>query len=590
MLDNMLTIEQIFQNIDCGIIVTDEKDNILIFNSFAEKLIKKKANEVIGKNILDVIPNGRLSIVNKTGKPELMYKQVLGENVVVINRTPVIIEGKPKGAIAIFNDISNLEKVKEELIQVKELENRLQLILQSVQDGICVLDGCGIITYVNAAYVNILNIKKEDILGKNINEVSPNGARSKVLASGKSIVHEIIKKDNGVTIVSNVNPIMVDGKISGVISVVKKLKEVQILTDKLNEMSAKADYLEEELIRTRKPEQVFSKFIGKSGKIVDALAVAIKAACSNATILIRGESGTGKELIAEGIHYASANCNGPFIRVNCAAIPENLLESELFGYEKGAFTGAIKRKLGKFELAHTGTIFLDEIGEMEKNMQSKILRVLQEKELQRVGGEETIKIDVRIIAATNRDLEEMVQTGDFREDLYYRLNVIPVFLPPLRERRQDIGLLVEYFMNKFQSITDKKIQCISNDAMEALLMYTWPGNIRELENTFERIYALVDGNVITLNDLPPYIRFGNVDKKTNTENEIDYNSIAREIEFSKNLLTMEEYEKIIIEKALKMYGSYNSAGKALGLTHKTVAAKARKFGIDKVTTWEKVSR
>ena len=254
----------------------------------------------------------------------------------------------------------------------------------------------------------------------------------KVLTTGESVIGAISYKENGVIIVSNVNPIIIDEEITGVVSVVKNVTEVQKLSEKLNQVSAKAEYLEEELMRTKKPDSAFSKYIGHSGKILDALATTLKAAKTDTTVLIRGESGTGKELIAEGIHFSSNNSNGSFIRVNCAAIPQTLLESELFGYEKGAFTGAIKRKLGKFELAQNGTILLDEIGEMDKSMQAKVLRVIQEKEFQRIGGEETIKINVRIIAATHRNLEEMVKLNEFREDLYYRLNVIPIFLPPLR--------------------------------------------------------------------------------------------------------------------------------------------------------------
>ncbi|WP_209701717.1 HPr family phosphocarrier protein [Clostridium algifaecis] len=594
--NSVITMGQIFQNIVNGIIVTDEKDNIIIFNSIAEKFFGIQENAAIGKKINEVIENSRLNVVNNTGKSELMIKQVIGERIVLINRTPVVIDGKVKGAIGIFQDISSFEKVKFELDEVKELQKRLQLILQSVQDGICFIDAKGNINYVNDAYINILGISRNDILEKNIREISPNGARHKVLVSGKSINNAIIKKENGITVISNINPVVVDNKIIGVVSVVKNLKQVEKLTEKLSKVSAKAEYLEEELIRTKKPEMVFSNFIGKSGKIIDALSIALKAAQSNATILIRGESGTGKELIAEGIHYASTNYKGPFIRVNCAAIPKNLLESELFGHEKGAFTGAIKRKLGKFELAQNGTMFLDEIGELEKDMQSKILRAIQEKEFQRVGGEKTIKINVRIIAATNRNLEEMVKKGEFREDLYYRLNVIPIFLPPLRDRKQDIALLVEHFMNKFKNFRNKKIRGITNEAMEAILSYPWPGNVRELENLFERLYALVDGEYITIDDMPPYIcgtKLNNkckIEDRKNVCSEEKIDSISRRILDEDDVLAMKDYEKLIIEKALKKYGSYNAAGKALGLTHKTIASKARKYNLEKKISWEKVSR
>lgn len=575
--NNTMTLEQVFSNIPNGIIATDENDIITIFNEEAERILGLSSGEVIGKDVDKVIYQSKLKEINKSGKSELMVREVINDRILLINRTPIMIDKISKGALAVFSDISNLEKVKNELKTVKELKERLQLILETVQDGICVMSSDGVITYVNRAYLRILSEKEENILNKNIRDISPDGVRRRVLETGKSVVGALSYKENDVTIVCNVNPIIVDGEITGVVSVIKNITEVKKLSEKLKKASAKAEYLEEELFRTKKPDLAFSKYIGYSGKVLDALATASKAAKTNTTVLIRGESGTGKELIAEGIHYGSKNAKGPFVRVNCAAIPQNLLESELFGHEKGSFTGAIKRKLGKFELAQNGTIFLDEIGEMDKSMQAKILRVIQEKEFQRVGGEETIKVNVRIIGATHRNLEEMVRTMEFREDLYYRLNVIPIFLPPLRERRQDIAPLLEHFINKISKNIGKNISLVKNDAMEALLNYSWPGNVRELENLVERLVALNENQVIDLDDLPSYMR----QERPMKQEKAHITSIIED-----DILPLKEYEKIIIEKALKKYGSYNAAGKVLGLTHKTVAAKARQYGIEKKISWE----
>lgn len=575
--NNTMTLEQVFSNIPNGIIATDENDIITIFNEEAERILNLSSGEVIGKDVDKVIYQSKLKEINKSGKSELMVREVINDRILLINRTPIMIDKISKGALAVFSDISNLEKVKNELKTVKELKERLQLILETVQDGICVMSSEGVITYVNRAYLRILSEKEENILNKNIRDISPDGVRRRVLETGKSVVGALSYKENDVTIVCNVNPIIVDGEITGVVSVIKNITEVKKLSEKLKKASAKAEYLEEELFRTKKPDLAFSKYIGYSGKVLDALATASKAAKTNTTVLIRGESGTGKELIAEGIHYGSKNAKGPFVRVNCAAIPQNLLESELFGHEKGSFTGAIKRKLGKFELAQNGTIFLDEIGEMDKSMQAKILRVIQEKEFQRVGGEETIKVNVRIIGATHRNLEEMVRTMEFREDLYYRLNVIPIFLPPLRERRQDIAPLLEHFINKISKNIGKNISLVKNDAMEALLNYSWPGNVRELENLVERLVALNENQMIDLDDLPSYMR----QERPMKQEKAHVTSIIED-----DILPLKEYEKIIIEKALKRYGSYNAAGKVLGLTHKTVAAKARQYGIEKKISWE----
>lgn len=466
----------------------------------------------------------------------------------------------------IMNEASEIHGVDKLLHENALMQERLQMILESVQDGICVVDRSGEVTYVNPSYLRIVHKTPEMVVGQNVFETAADGNRCAVLRSGIARIGSIRHKKDGTTIVANVNPIFVDGEIAGVVSVIKDITEIQTLMERLSQVSAKAEYLEQELLRTKKTAQAFANYIGKSGKVVDVLALASKAADSSANVLIRGESGTGKEVIAEGIHYASGRRRGPFIRVNCGAIPGALLESELFGYEKGAFTGAVRRKLGKFELANHGTIFLDEIGELDKNLQVKLLRVLQQKEFDRVGGEETIHVDVRIIAATNRDLEAMVREGTFRDDLYYRLNVIPIILPPLRDRPDDIPLLVEHFIEKISKENKKDVRGITPDAMQMFMHYRWPGNVRELENVIERVITLMDTDLITAAVLPSYIK-GDIAGR-------EVQSLADD-----TVLPWEEYEKQIIANALRQGTSFNGAAKLLRISHKTVAAKARKYGL-----------
>ena len=468
----------------------------------------------------------------------------------------------------IMNEASEIHGVDKLLHENALMQERLQMILESVQDGICVVDRSGEVTYVNPSYLRIVHKTPEMVVGQNVFETAADGNRCAVLRSGIARIGSIRHKKDGTTIVANVNPIFVDGEIAGVVSVIKDITEIQTLMERLSQVSAKAEYLEQELLRTKKTAQAFANYIGKSGKVVDVLALASKAADSSANVLIRGESGTGKEVIAEGIHYASGRRRGPFIRVNCGAIPGALLESELFGHEKGAFTGAVRRKLGKFELANHGTIFLDEIGELDKNLQVKLLRVLQQKEFDRVGGEETIHVDVRIIAATNRDLEAMVREGTFRDDLYYRLNVIPIILPPLRDRPDDIPLLVEHFIGKISGEQKKPVRGITPEAMEVLMHYRWPGNVRELENVIERVITLMDATEITASALPSYLK-GEIAAREVKESRLTSGAV----------LPWPEYEKRIIAYALEKCGSFNAAGRALALTHKTVAAKARKYGL-----------
>ncbi|CDF57441.1 sigma 54-interacting transcriptional regulator [Thermobrachium celere] len=578
-----LTLEQIINSMANAVIAIDVNGKITLVNKAMLNILKCNIVDVLNKDIDEVIPNSILNIVRISKRPRLGIKVKINDATLLGNFTPIIIDNQYKGVLAIFEDISRIEKITDELLQVRQLKEELQVVLDTVQDGICIIDSEGNIRYVNDAYANIVGESKETIINKNILDISPNGVRARVLKTGERVNGEIIKKKNGVTIIANVNPIIVDNQLCGVISVIKDVTEINMLYEKLNMYDDKTKYLQDELMRIRKPNGAFSNFKGYSGKTIEVITAAEKAAKTNFNVLILGESGTGKEIIAEGIHYASNRANGPFVRVNCAAIPENLIESELFGYEKGAFTGAFKRKHGKFELANGGTIFLDEIGDLNINVQAKILRAIQNREIQRIGGEDIVKVDVRIIAATHKDLKTMVKEGKFREDLYYRLDVISINIPPLRERKEDIPCLLEHFINLHKG--NKNIKGVDKKVIDALIRYDWPGNVRELENVVERILAFIDEkDFITLDMLPIYIN--KTDNNINKEsNRLIKNVIINEIFEKDEILPWKEYEKIIIEKALKKYGSYNAAAKALGLTHRTVALKAKEYGIEKSIKW-----
>ncbi len=328
------------------------------------------------------------------------------------------------------------------------------------------------------------------------------------------------------------------------------------------------EYLRKQLWK----EQGYGEIIGKSAPMKRVFSLIERVADTDSTVLILGESGTGKELVARAIHQASSRRKGPFVPVNCGAIPEELLESELFGHEKGAFTGAIKTRLGRFELAHGGTIFLDEIAEMSSKLQVKLLRVLQEKTIERVGGTHTISIDIRIIAATNKNLEEEVQKKNFREDLYYRLNVIPIYLPPLRERKDDIPLLVNHFIQKFNQQKRRDIQGIEPEALDLLLRHDWPGNVRELENVIERMIILAEEETITKADIPEYIR-GSIEERAFVPLE-DVEIPEEGINLPK---LVSEFEKRLILKALDKTGWVkNRAAKLLHINRTTLIEKMKK--------------
>lgn len=318
--------------------------------------------------------------------------------------------------------------------------------------------------------------------------------------------------------------------------------------------------------------------VGQSAQLLAIHRLIDKIAASPTTVLITGESGTGKGLLAQAIHSLSTRTTHPFIKVNCAAIPETLLESELFGHEKGAFTGAIANKPGRFELAHMGTLFLDEIGELPREMQVKLLRVLQDKEFERVGGLKTIKVDIRLIAATNRDLELEVKEGRFRQDLYYRLNVIQIHVPPLRERREDIPLLVSHFIEKFNKKLNRSIQTISRDAMNLLLAYPWTGNIRELENIMERAVLLADGPEITTPDLPQALRTEATEPVPFSAVEVGYCAGQPLKEVLKE--QTERLERNLIIQALKETGgNVTKAAEHLRISRKSLQLKMKEYGL-----------
>ncbi len=557
--ENTIAYAEIVKNIPVGILVIDINGYITAMNDYALKIVNKKLKDVIGRFVKDIIPTSDLPNIVTSRERKVGETQYINNHLVLTNRSPIFSNHKIIGALGVFQDIS-------ELIGIKELNEKFKRILETSHDLICFVDDRRIISYVNPSYEKHFGIKSKDIVGKDLIDIAPKGLRIRVFNTKLPIENKIYHKDN-VNIISTLEPIFIDGIFKGVISISKTVDEIKDLVKKLEKSEEELKYYKDELNR-HNFNSSFNSIIGCSSSLKDCLFIAQKASNSTSTVLIRGESGTGKELIAKAIHNNSNRKNKPFVRINCAAIPENLLESELFGYEKGSFTGAIKSKPGKFNIANEGTILLDEIGDLPVSMQVKLLRVLQEREFESVGGLTTQTVDVRIIASTNRNLEEMIKEDKFREDLYYRLNVISILLPPLKNRKEDINLLVEHFIHKINIKLDKNVTGIDKNSLMYLQEYHWPGNIRELENIIERSINMCEDGMITEKDLPFYIKNG----------ELESGSLIN----LKNgqLQTLESYEKELISLAMKTYKSYNKAGKALGITHRTVSLKCKKYGID----------
>jgi PAS domain S-box-containing protein len=394
--------------------------------------------------------------------------------------------------------------------EIADLRQRLEMheaIFESIYNGTMVTDAEGYITHFNKPYGQFLGLDPESQIGKHCTESIENSRMHIVAKTGKPEInqsHRIMGQD---MVVQRI-PIKKDGKVIAVFGQVmfKDVRDVRKLARRLEVLESKVKLYEQELINLRSTRYTFDSIIGTSQAIRQLKKEALNASANQFSVLITGESGTGKEIFAQAIHHTSSRNMYPFVRINCAAIPKDLLESELFGYEKGAFTGARSSgKPGKFELAHRGTIFLDEIGDLPLEMQPKLLRVLEEKEFERIGGTQPVHSDFRIIAATNQDLETMMADGQFRKDLFYRLGVIPLHIPPLRERKSDIMVIAQHLLE--QSAPEMVLGEIlfSPEAEAILTVYEWPGNVRELSNILERALSTLDGEVIQRSNLPYYI-------------------------------------------------------------------------------------
>lgn len=394
-------------------------------------------------------------------------------------------------------------KPNKENIDYKDI---LNTIIENAYEWLVIINEDGIITMMSKGYKEFLGDLTPE--GKHVSEVIDNTKLPHVVKTGKSEIGEI-QIIRGQQVIASRLPIFKNGKIIGAIGKVifKDITDFYDMSKNIRMMEKEIKYYKSELKKQRTAKYSFSDIVGKSRHIEEVKNLCKRAAMSDSSVLLRGESGTGKELFAHSVHNASERADGPFIKVNCAAIPSELLESELFGYEGGAFTGASKQgKPGKFELANNGSIFLDEIGDMPLSMQVKLLRVLQEREIERVGSTKSKPLDIRIISATNKDLEAAVRNGEFREDLYYRLNVLNIFIEPLRNRKEDILPLTEHLLKKLSSQMGVHVRGFTQGVGEALEEYGWPGNIRELENILERAINLIDSDcMIKLSQLPQYL-------------------------------------------------------------------------------------
>lgn len=486
-----------------AIVAVDALGRIFVFNPSAEKIIGQKAEDVVGKHVRDVILTTRLDRVLVTGEVEINQRQMVGDTEIITNRVPVRDEnGNVVAAVAVFRDITEVKNLAEEITNLRQVQSLLTAIIDATQDAISVVDADGNGLLINPAYTRLTGLSEKDIIGKpatvDIAEGQPS-MHMQVLRTRQPVKNVLMKVGPARRqVVVSVNPVMVDDQLKGAVGVVHDVSEMARLNDELDRMK--------KIVRQLEAKYTFDEVVSVSPLTAQAVDQAKRVASTSATVLLRGESGTGKELFAHAVHSASPRKNKPFVRVNCAALTESLLESELFGYVDGAFTGARKGgRRGLFEEAESGTLFLDEVGVMNLSSQAHLLRVLQEKEIVRVGDSKPIPVDVRVVAATNVPLEQLVGEGRFREDLYYRLNVIPIFIPPLRQRTEDLPGLTLVLLRKLNQEYGRSVERVSAPVMEVFRQYRWPGNVRELENVLSRsiINMRYQDDEVRVEHLPP---------------------------------------------------------------------------------------
>ena len=532
-----------------GIVVINDISRLFVGKVDFNDSIEKYASEIISINMNESISTSKI----------LMKRSSL-------NRLVVLQNNKMMGVL------TPVELLKYHDFEENEIEIQLRIVLGNLHEAVCVINTSGIVTLWNPSSEKLYDVKSEDIIGQNISTFFPNNLLIKALNENTSFTNIKHRPKDGSEVIISAIPLTYKGRLIGAVSTDRDVNEITKLYVELEKEKTRVEMLKRQMLELTHDRYRFDKIVGKSKGLTDAIRLAQQVAKTDASVLITGESGTGKEVFSMAIHKESGR-PGNFIPVNCSAIPGNLLESELFGYVEGAFTGASKKgKAGKFELADNGTLFLDEIGDMPLIMQAKLLRVLQDGIVSRIGSEKSKKVNARIIAATNKDLDEMMKTGEFREDLYYRLNVVSIVIPPLRERKEDIPDLINRFTMEFAEKNNLGQFQISTDAMRILTDYGWNGNVREVRNTIERLVILSKDNKIEAEDIP-----NEIIQATNTTSYTDLD-INQDFDLKK---AVEEFEKNVIIKALATTnGNKVQAAELLNMKRATLYYKLNLYNLD----------
>ncbi|WP_042353803.1 sigma 54-interacting transcriptional regulator [Bacillus rubiinfantis] len=565
-------------SIPMGIFILDKDQQIINCNESGLKMIKSTTEAVLNRPAEQIFSKEHLATVYSAGKTLLNHLEFTNGIGVLVDYSPIIgYDDLVEGAIIVVQDLPMVEEMAMEIEYIKDLNKDLNAILSSIYDEILVVNAQGeLIRYSENIIRDFWQVDLKQLIGKNVLELEDQGlftpSVTRLVIEKKRKVSVVQETRSGRKILAVGNPVFNEKQeLDRIIIASRDITETTRLKSELQEMKKISEQYKKELDDFKSKDRFLKKLIYCSPKMEKIMNQVQKIAEFSSTVLIYGESGVGKEVIAQAIHHLGSRSDQPFLKLNCGAIPENLLESELFGYAKGAFTGADKNgKDGYFKQADGGILFLDEIGEMPMHLQVKLLRVLQEQEVIPIGSTTSIKVDVQIIAATNKKLAKMVEEGTFREDLYYRLNVIPIQIPPLRERPEDISLLAFHFLQQLNEKYHRNYH-LTPDAVNVLEFYSWPGNVRELQNIIERLVVTADHPAIDAEFVSQFLSLGYENKKMKPV-------ITRVIPLQEALDHVEEQ---LIMMAMKQYKTTTKAAKALGISQSSVSRKYQKILADK---------
>jgi transcriptional regulator with PAS, ATPase and Fis domain len=575
--DTINRMKSLIESLQDAVITVDSNLKITTFNQTALDLLQLNGKHLLNAPIDRFLPPFRRWLIEtlKTGTIQDAKRISFNNITIIASFIPIREINRVSGAMVVLRDVTSYENIANELETTKRLKKILDSALELAYDGVAVMDKAGHLTMVNHGFMELFHIQHQDeVLGQHITKIAPQIPAQLSLEFNQKMEGELIPIHNQKCIVAQM-PIYQDGQMLGAIIkiIFRQLDAWKDILLHMDKLESEISYYRGELYRISKDTHPFAHVISQNPQMEKFKQDAVIAAKSFSNVIITGESGTGKELFAEGIHNESAR-KGAFIKVNCGAIPEELLESEFFGYADGAFTGAKKGgKPGKFELAHNGTLFLDEIGDMPASLQVKLLRVLQEQEFERIGATKTTKVNVRIISATNKDLIQLVNQGKFREDLYYRIHVIQLHIPPLRERLDDIPLLCNHFIQKVNKKTNKNIIGVAPQVLRSFQQYHWPGNIRQLENVLERAFHFSQTNWIEMEHLPKELNLLQAPVSISPKIVEPTTVINR-----KQSINQTE-KQVVLQALLACQGNRSKTAELLGISRTTLYQKIKKYHI-----------